>query len=48
MSQTSEICVPDKHTAAVLLCAASTELSVEAVVELALRFYLNRRKDNDE
>ena len=44
----TEIHIPQDHSEAVLLCTASAELSVEAVVELALRFYLNRRKDNDE
>lgn len=48
MKQASEICIPEECTETVLFCAASTELPVETVVELALRFYLNRRKDNDE
>lgn len=43
----TEIHIPQEHTEAVLSCAASAELSVEAVVELALRFYLNRRTGND-
>ena len=37
-----EIEIPAEYVSAVLLCAASTELSVEAVVEIAVRFYLNQ------
>lgn len=37
-----EIEIPAEYVPAVLLCAASTELSVEAVIEIAIRFYLNR------
>ncbi len=37
-----EIEIPAEYVPAVLLCAASTELSVEAVVEIAVRFYLNQ------
>ena len=37
-----EIEIPAEYVPAVLLCAASTELSVETVIEIAIRFYLNR------
>ena len=37
-----EIEIPAEYVPAVLLCAVSTELSVEAVVEIAVRFYLNQ------
>ena len=37
-----EIEIPAEYVPAVLLCAASTELPVEAVVEIAVRFYLNQ------
>lgn len=37
-----EIEIPAEYVPAVLLCAASTELSVEAVVEIAVRFHLNQ------
>ena len=37
-----EIEIPAEYVPAALLCAASTELSVEAVVEIAVRFYLNQ------
>lgn len=46
----SEITIPAECVPAVLFCAASTELSVEAVVEIAVRFYLHdrRQEHNDE
>ena len=37
-----EIEILAEYVPAVLLCAASTELPVEAVVEIAVRFYLNQ------
>ena len=40
----SEITIPAECVPAVLFCAASTELSVEAVVEIAVRFYLRDRR----
>lgn len=44
----SEITIAAEHVPAVLFCAASTELSVEAVVEIAIRFYLHdRRQENN-
>ena len=42
-----EVCIPEEYVAPLLICAASTELSVEAVVEIVLRFYLHRRNHND-
>ena len=46
----SEITIPAELVPAVLHCAASTEISVEAVVEIAVRFYLHdrRQEHNDE
>ena len=38
--------IPEEYVAAVLFCAASTELSVDAVVEIVLRFYLNRSEQD--
>ena len=43
----AEIEIPDEYVEALLYVAASTELSVDAVVEIALKFYLHRRKQND-
>lgn len=43
----SEIEIPDEYVEALLYVAAFTELSVEAVVEIALKFYLYRREQND-
>ena len=44
----SEITIAAEHVPAVLFCAASTEISVEAVVEIAIRFYLHdRRQENN-
>ena len=44
----NEITIAAEHVPAVLFCAASTELSVEAVVEIAIRFYLHdRRQENN-
>lgn len=43
----SEITIPAELVPAVLHCAASTEISVEAVVEIAVRFYLHRRQENN-
>ena len=42
----NEITIAAEHVPAVLFCAASTELSVEAVVEITIRFYLYRRLEN--
>ena len=46
----NEITIPAEYAPAVMFCAASTELSVEAVVEIAIRFYLHdrRQEHNDE
>ena len=40
----NEITIAADQVPAVLFCAASTELSVEAVVEIAIRFYLHDRR----
>lgn len=42
----AEIEIPERCVLVLLHCASSTELSVEDVVEIALRFYLHRREEN--
>ena len=42
----AEITIPAEYAAPLLLCAASTELSVEEIVEIVFKFYMNRSDDN--
>lgn len=46
MTERVDIMIPEELTAPLLRCASSTELSVEDIVEIALKFYLHRRKEN--
>lgn len=41
-----EIQVPEEYVSVLLICAAVSELPVESVVEIVLKFYLNRSETN--
>lgn len=41
-----EIEIPAEYVGPLLLCAAATDLSVEEIVEIVFRFYMNRSDDN--
>ena len=42
----AEIEIPEEYIAPLLICAAATDLTLEEVVEIVLKFYLNRSDDN--
>ena len=43
---TAEIKIQEEYVAPLLICADTTGLSLEEIVEIALRFYLHRREEN--
>lgn len=42
----TEIEIPEEYIAPLLICAAATDLTLEEIVEIVLKFYLNRSDDN--
>lgn len=42
----SEIEIPEEYIAPLLICTDATGLSLEEIVEIVLKFYLNRSEEN--
>lgn len=42
----TEIEIPAEYVGSLLICAAATDLSMEEIVEIVLKFYLSRSDDN--
>ena len=46
MTEKTECWIPAGYVAPLLVCAGATGLSLEEIVEIVLKFYLNRSENN--